>query len=246
MDERFARTELLLGAENLRLLATKTVAIVGVGGVGSYTVEALARSGIGHFKLIDFDVIVKSNLNRQLHALESTLGQPKVLAMQKRLLEINPGLKVETFQTRYTSETREELINSDLDYVVDAIDQVPSKVDLINTCYQQQLPIISAMGAGNKLDPLRFTVTDISKTHTDPLAKAVRTKLRKVGITTGVKVVFSTELPIHCSTENADLLENKETTTRPFPGSIAFVPSVAGLIIAAEVVKDLLNLGQSK
>jgi len=238
MDERFARTELLLGMTNLSLLASKTVAVFGIGGVGSYTVEALARSGIGHLKLIDFDLIAKTNLNRQLHALESTLGQPKVIVMKKRLLEINPALKIETFQTRYTPEERGEIICPELDYVVDAIDQVPSKVDLIVNCLKQKISIISAMGAGNKLDPLQFKVTDLSKTHTDPLAKAVRTHLRKQGITTGVKVVFSTELPIKTEMVKSEKVHQE----RSVPGSIAFVPSVAGLIIAAEVVKDLLQM----
>ncbi len=248
--DRFTRTELLIGSDGLAKLAQKKVAVFGVGGVGSFTVEALARSGIGSLTLVDYDEICITNLNRQIHALESTVGRPKVEVMAERLLEINPAISLRLHQKFYSATNREELLTSDLDFVIDAIDTVTSKVDLILNCTQKGIPIISSMGTGNKLDPLRFQLADISKTHTDPLAKAVRSLLRKHGVTSGVQVLFSTEIPQQ--TKLITEMEVRDYTANDFevinkrrqiPGSISFVPPVAGMIIAGAVIRNLLVQG---
>ncbi len=254
MLHRFTRTELLIGEEGLAKLAGSTVAVFGVGGVGSFAVEALARAGIGRLVLIDYDDICLTNINRQLHALEDTVGRPKVELLRERVLKINPACRVEALRECYTAEKREELIRPDYSYIVDAIDMIAAKVDLIHTALQRHIPIIASMGAGNKLDPTRFQVADISQTHTDPMAKAVRKQLKEAGITHGLKVVFSTEPPLVPRKLAADCKTDCICTNpagrefcakrRQIPGSISFVPSAVGLILAAAVVNDLLATGR--
>lgn len=232
MDQRFIRTELLLGKEGIDKLKDSCVAVFGVGGVGSFASEALVRSGLGKIILVDYDIIDISNLNRQIHATTKTIGLPKVDVMKERLLDINPELDVVVYREKYNSETRHKLISKDYDYVIDAIDMVTSKLDLIETCTNMGIPIISSMGAGNKLDPTAFAVGDIYSTHTCPLAKVIRHELRKRNIKS-LKVVWSKEKPMKVNLE-------KEDRRKAIPGSVAFVPSAAGLIIASEVIKDLI------
>jgi len=254
MLNRFTRTELLIGEEGLAKLSGSIVAVFGVGGVGSYAAEALARVGVGHLVLVDYDDVCLTNINRQLHALEQSVGQPKVALMRERILSINPACRVDALQECYTAEKRDALIRANYTYIVDAIDMISAKVDLINTALLRHIPIISSMGAGNKLDPTRFKVADISKTHTDPMAKAVRKQLKEIGITKGLKVVFSSEPPLTPRKLAADcktdcICTNPEgreicAKRRQIPGSISFVPSVAGLIMAAAVVNDILETGR--
>ena len=220
----FERTIRLIGEENFLKLNSSTVAIFGVGGVGSFTVEALARSGIGHLILIDKDNVDVTNINRQIHALNSTVGKSKVELMRERILDINPAAQVDIIQKFYLpSENAEDFFICGYDYVVDAIDTITAKINLVVECQRRKIPLISSMGAGNKLDPTKFRVADIYKTSVDPVAKVMRKKLRELGVP-NLKVVYSDELP---------------RAVEGVIGSIAFVPSVAGLIIAAEVVKDL-------
>lgn len=240
---------MLIGAEALNRLAEKKVAIFGVGGVGSFAAEGLARSGVGRMVLVDDDAICLTNLNRQLHATTKTIGRPKVEVMHERILDINPQAEVVTYQTFYLPENADELIADDYDYIIDAVDTVTAKIDLVVRAHERGIPIISSMGAGNKLDPARFEVADIFSTSVCPLAKVMRYELRKRGIP-GLKVVYSRETPIPpppveesgCATGCVCPAgtTRKCTTRRQIPGSIAFVPSVAGLIIAGEVVKDLI------
>lgn len=232
MKDKFIRTEVLLGKEGMDKLKDSCVAVFGVGGVGSFASEALVRSGLGKIILVDYDIIDISNLNRQIHATTKTIGLPKVDVMKERLLDINPELDVVVYKEKYNSETRHKLISKDYDYVIDAIDMVTSKLDLIETCTNMGIPIISSMGAGNKLDPTAFAVGDIYSTHTCPLAKVIRHELRKRNIKS-LKVVWSKEKPMKVNLE-------KEDRRKAIPGSVAFVPSVAGLIIASEVIKDLV------
>lgn len=233
-ENPFSRTALLLGEEGLAALARSRVAVFGIGGVGGYVVEALARSGVGALDLIDNDTVTLTNLNRQIIALHSTLGMPKVQAAKARCLDINPELKVRTWQCFYLPETADQFDFSQYDYVVDAIDTVAGKVQLAVQAARTGTPIISCMGAGNKLDPTRFQVADLSKTTVCPLARAMRTQLRKQGIH-HLKVVYSTEEPAaHRAVTGEDPGQR-----RSLPGSTAFVPSVAGLILAGEVIKDL-------
>lgn len=252
MLHRFSRTELLIGRQGLEKLADSRVAVFGIGGVGSYTVEALARSGVGHLVLIDYDDVCLTNINRQIHALQNTVGRPKVDLMKERVELINPQAKVEAVREFYTPEKSAELIRGDFDYIVDAIDNVTGKLDLIIKSHAQGIPIVSAMGAGNKLDPTAFEVEDISKTSVDPLARVIRRELKKAGISRGVKVVYSKEQPLvplesvgdckrHCICSNQDAISNC-AMRRQIPGSVAFVPPVMGMILAAVVVRDLLNL----
>lgn len=245
----FSRTELLIGGEGMEKLKNATVAIFGVGGVGSYTAEALARCNIGKLVLIDDDVICLTNINRQIHATTKTVGRAKVDAMAERIKDINPKMDVVTYKKFYNSESAEELLSKDYDYVVDAIDTVSGKIDLVVRCIDMGVPIISSMGAGNKLDPARFEVTDIYKTSVDPLAKVMRYELRKRGIKK-LKVVYSKEEPIKPDEDSAFSCkhncicppgnERKCTQRRSIPGSISFVPSAVGLIMASEIVKDLI------
>lgn len=227
----FDRSEILLGKDAIEKLGRSSVAVFGVGGVGSYTVEALARGGIGSLFLCDGDVVSPTNINRQLVATTKTIGIPKVEVAKEHCLEVNPSVKVQTENIFFNSENASNIDFTQFDYVVDAIDTVSSKLLLIEKAKQANIPVISCMGAGNKLDPTRFEVADISKTSVCPLAKVMRYELKKRGITK-VKVVYSKEEPIrHGKTENG----------KPLPGSVSFVPSVAGLIIAGEVIKDLIK-----
>lgn len=226
--ERFARTKLIIGEEGLEALNSADVAVFGIGGVGGAACEALARSGIGTLTLVDYDVVDVTNINRQIVALDSTIGQPKVEVMAARIQEINPHCRVITYREFYDAARSDEFLHDDLDYVVDAIDSVASKVDLIVQCKRRGIPIVSAMGAGNKLDPTQLKVADISETHTCPLAKVVRVGLRKQGIISGVQAVFSTERP-------------QRLVPGRTPGSTAFVPPAAGMILASVVVRQLLQ-----
>lgn len=226
--EEFCRTERLLGAAALEKLSKSRVAVFGIGGVGGHAAEALVRSGVGALDLIDGDDVALSNINRQIIALHSTVGQPKTEAAAARFLDINPELKLRKFQFRLSEETVEKFDFSEYDYVVDAIDDVRAKVLLAVKCKESQTPLISSMGAGNKLDPTKFQVADIYKTSVCPLARVMRRELKQRGIER-LKVVFSTEPP-HAPTKEGE---------RVVPASCAFVPSVAGLIIAGEVVRQL-------
>ena len=228
-EDPFTRTAWLLGPDAMQKLKASRVIVFGIGGVGSYAVEALARSGVGHLILVDPDRVEASNLNRQLPATHATLGQLKVDAMRDRVLAINPEAVVEARACFFTPGDPDDLITPDLDYVIDAIDTVSSKVSLIVKAKALGLRVISCMGAGNKLDPTRFEVADISQTSVCPLSKAVRQQLRKQGIES-VKVVYSREQPL------------KPCEGGRSPGSIAFVPSVAGLIMAGEVIKDITGV----
>ncbi|MDN5352933.1 MAG: tRNA threonylcarbamoyladenosine dehydratase [Clostridiales bacterium] len=239
MLNAFSRTELLLG-KDIELLKDCTVAVFGIGGVGSFSAEALARSGIGKLCLYDDDVVSLTNINRQLIALHSTVGKAKVDVMKARILDINPDAEVEANRCFFSAETLSDINFDRFDYIVDAIDTVSSKLLLIETAYHKGIPIISAMGAGNKLDPTRFEVTDIYKTEVCPLARVMRRELKARNISS-LKVVYSKEPPIKPleSEENEPHLQTPRTK-RQVPGSIAFVPSVAGLILAGEVIKSLI------
>ncbi len=243
MVHRFTRTEALIGSAGLARLQASCVAVVGVGGVGSFAAEALARAGIGQLVLVDPAVVTLSNINRQIIALDSTVGRLKIEVMAERLAGINPVLQVETIAAAYGPALADRLFDRTYDYLVDAIDAVPAKVDFIIRATARGIPLVSAMGAGNKLDPTRFQVADIAATHTCPLAKAVRTALRQAGITSGVKVVFSTEAPRPLHFDPVEAEETGIATERRtiVPASISFVPPVAGLILASVVVNDLLQ-----
>lgn len=229
----YARTEMLLGKEGVKRLVGARVAIFGIGGVGGHTVEALCRAGVESFLLIDGDRVSESNLNRQIIATKDTVGMYKTEAARARILSINPSASVQVSNIFFTPEDEVKIDLSGFDYVVDAIDSVAAKVTLISMAKAASVPIISAMGAGNKLDPTAFRVADISKTEICPLARAVRTALRKRGIT-HTKVVYSTELP-----ENTDTTSEQKADGKRAPASVSFVPSVMGLIIAGEVIKDI-------
>ncbi len=233
----FSRTELIIGTENLNKLKKSKVAVFGIGGVGTFAVEGLARSGIEHFVLIDSDDVDITNINRQIHAFRNTVGEPKVELMKKRILNINPIANVKTHKLLYNSDTSEGLLSQDYDYVVDAIDMVSAKLDLIEKCTKREINIVSSMGAGNKIDPTKFEVTDIFKTSICPLAKVIRKELRKRGVER-LKVVYSKEEPIKPKNLNLEY----ENTRKNSPGSMSFVPSVAGLIIASVVVRDLIDM----
>lgn len=249
MQHEFSRTELLIGNNGLEKLRQSSVMIFGVGGVGSFTVEALARAGVGHLILVDFDDICLTNINRQLHALRSTVGEAKVEVMKRRIQEINPNAQVETIKEFYSPADAMRFFDRKLDYVVDAIDTVSSKVSLVKECLLRKIPFISSMGAGNRLTAENYRVADLSKTSGDPLAKAMRKLLRKEGITKGIKVVFSPDLPLTPLSSAADCQTDCICPSgdahcaekRQIPGSISFVPSVVGLLIAGEVVRDLIN-----
>ena len=229
--EQFSRTELLIGKENLEKLKNSKVAIFGIGGVGSFVLEALARAGIGNFILVDKDNVDLSNLNRQIIATRKTVGKPKVEVAKERILEINPNAEVEIYKEFFIPET-EGILDSTISYVVDAIDTVTAKIELVKRAQELNIPIISSMGTGNKLDPTKFEVSDIYKTSVCPLAKVMRKELKARKIKK-LKVVYSKELPIKVA--------RNEEVIKQIPGSISFVPSVAGLIIAGEVIKDIIN-----
>lgn len=229
---RFARTELLIGKNGLEKLNKSNIAIFGIGGVGSYVAEALARTGVGKIIIIDKDDIDITNINRQIHAMSSTVGKSKVEVMKSRMLDINPNIKVDAIKENFPNENI-NFFSNDIDYIVDAIDSISAKIELILKANELNIPIISSMGMGNKINPTQIEVSDIYKTSICPLAKVVRRELRKKNIKK-LKVVYSKEEPI-----NINLKDGKIKTI----GSISFVPSVAGLIMASEIVKDILNKG---
>lgn len=233
-NNQFERTELLIGEESVKKLKNARVAIFGVGGVGGYTAEALARSGVGEFDLIDRDTVSVTNINRQIIATHSTVGEYKVDAMRDRIFDINPDAKVNAYKCFFLPENSNEFDFSKYDYVVDAVDTVTAKIEIIMKSKENNVPVISAMGAGNKLNPLKFCVTDIYKTQMCPLARIMRREMKKRGVK-DLKVVYSTE-------EAKKTNEIDEESKKAVPASIAFVPSVEGLIIAGEVIKDIAGI----
>ncbi|MCG7410329.1 tRNA threonylcarbamoyladenosine dehydratase [Paenibacillus sp. ACRRX] len=250
MLNQFSRTELAIGPEGMELMKNSTVAVLGIGGVGSIAAEALARTGVGRIILIDKDVVDITNVNRQIHALITTVGQEKTELMKERIKLINPECDAITLNMFYTEETYEELFKYELDYVLDASDTVSYKIHLIKECLKRGIPMISSMGAANKMDPTRFQVADISKTTVDPIARVIRQKLRKQGIKKGVKVVFSTEEPMKPRVDVTEKIvpENapdRRKAQQP-PASNAFVPPVVGLIMVSVAVKDLLKQLEQK
>ncbi len=238
MINEYSRSALLLGDDSIEKLKKARVAVFGVGGVGSYAVEALARSGVGALDLIDDDVVSLTNINRQLIALHSTIGRAKTDVAAERIADINPECRVKTYRTFFTPETAAEFDFSEYDYIIDAIDTVSGKIALAVQAQEAGVPIISAMGAGNKLDPTAFEVADIYKTSVCPLARVMRRELKKRGVKK-LKAVYSREEAITPKGEAQE--EGAAHKKRQTPGSVAFVPSVAGLIIASEVIKDLIN-----
>lgn len=237
----FSRTELLLGTPAMERLKNAHVAVFGIGGVGSFTTEALARSGIGHLDLFDNDVVSLTNINRQIIADHATIDQPKVEVMQQRIARINPHAEVQAHQIFYTIDTADTYDFRQYDYIVDAIDTVTSKLLLIERAKAAGTPIISSMGTGNKLDPTRFQIADISKTSVCPLARVMRRELKQRGIK-NVKVLFSTEEPCTPQLPESGEAESLPQGRRQIPGSIAFVPPVAGMILAGEVIRDLIKI----
>ena len=228
MEEWKSRTELLIGKENIQKLANSKIIVYGIGGVGSFVVEGLVRAGIENIILVDNDVIAPSNLNRQIHATISNIGKLKVDCMKERILSINPKVKVKTCIPQNIENGEETLINNTIDYVVDAVDTITTKLKLIQRAKEKQVPIISCMGTGNKLDPTKFEITDIYKTSVCPLAKVMRKELKKRDIQ-DLKVLYSKEEPIKHEMESRT------------PASISFVPSVAGMIIAGEIIQDIMK-----
>jgi len=227
MINQFSRTELIIGKQGLEKLHNAKVAIFGIGGVGSFVVEGLARAGVGHMVLIDNDVISVSNLNRQIHATCHTIGKRKIDIMKERVISINPEAVVEVYMAQEIEEGEETIIDSSFSYIVDAVDTIKTKIKLVERATKQNIPILSCMGTGNKLDPTKFEITKIEKTSVCPLARVMRKELKKRNIA-DVKVLYSKEKPIS--------IEKQEKV-----GSIAFVPSVAGLMIAGEVIKDIIT-----
>ena len=224
--EQFARTSLLIGEDNLNKLINSKVIVFGVGGVGSYVVESLVRSGIGNISIVDFDVVDITNINRQIIALHSTIGKKKVEVMKERILDINPNINITIYDTFVSCETIDNFNMANYDYVIDCIDNVTGKLLIIENCIKNNIKVISSLGTANKLDPSKLILTDISKTNTCPLAKVMRLELRKRGIN-HLNVLFSNELPIK---NDSNIL-----------GSISFVPSTGGLLISSKVIKDLIN-----
>ena len=250
VQHTLSRTELLVGEDGLDKLRNSKVVVFGIGGVGSFTVEALTRAGIGNLILIDDDTICLTNLNRQIHATYDTIGKVKVEVMRDRILSINKKCNVITHQVFVTNDNIAELIPEDTDYVIDAIDTITAKIGLVEYCAEKDIRIISSMGTGNKLDPTQFKVADIYDTAVCPLAKVMRHELRKRGIK-GLKVVYSEEMPTKPKTEDVVTCKTgcvctggtkKCAIKRQIPGSISFVPSVAGLIIGGEVIRDILEM----
>lgn len=255
MLNQFSRTELLFGKEAMERLEKSRVAVFGIGGVGGYTVEALARSGVGAIDLIDDDKVCLTNINRQIIATRKTVGQYKVDVMKERILEINPDCKVEIHKCFYLPENKDTFDFSQYSYVVDAVDTVTAKIQLVMEAKEKSVPVISSMGAGNKLNPAEFEVADIYKTSVCPLAKVMRRELKKRGVEK-LKVVYSREKPVRPIEDMAISCrtncicppgaKHKCTERRDIPGSTAFVPSVVGLIIASEVIKDLAGLEETR
>ncbi|MCD8501417.1 MAG: tRNA threonylcarbamoyladenosine dehydratase [Bacillaceae bacterium] len=247
MLHQFSRNELAIGHEGLEILKNSTVAVLGIGGVGSFSAEALARSGVGRLVLVDKDDVDITNVNRQVHALLSTVGKPKVDLMKERIADINTECEVVALKMFYTEETYESFFEQGLDFVVDASDTISYKIHLMKQCLKRKIPIISSMGVANKLDPTRLKIADISKTSYDPIAKVIRTKLRKEGIHKGINVVFSDEQPIKIREEIRQEIVSEKQEESPIrkaklpPSSNAFVPSVSGLIMAGHVITTLLK-----
>ncbi len=237
MQDWLQRTNLLLGAETVNRLKSQHVLIVGVGGVGGYAAEMLCRAGIGELTLVDGDTVNASNINRQLIATTATIGQPKTEVLAQRLIEINPEVQLNTLQRFLTEAEMETLLDKPFDYVVDAIDTIAPKLQLIAHALTRQLPLISSMGAGAKTDPSQIRITDISKTYNCTLAKTIRKRLRKMGIKKGVKTVFSTELPDTSSVLLVEGAQNKKSVV----GTISYLPAMFGCFLAAEVLKDLIK-----
>lgn len=233
MENQFSRTEMLIGKDGIKKINNAKVAIFGIGGVGSFVVEGLVRAGVKNFILVDNDTICETNLNRQIHATVKTIGKYKVDVMKERILEINPDANVEVYKEFYMPDSKVQILDKSIDYIVDAIDTVTAKIALVEEAQKLQIPIISSMGTGNKLDPTKFEVTDIYKTSVCPLAKVMRKELKARNIKK-LKVVYSKEEPIK-------IISNEEKYKKQAPGSISFVPSVAGLIIAGEVIKDIIK-----
>ena len=255
MLNEFSRQEILVGSEAMEKLKASCVAVFGIGGVGTYCVEGLVRAGVGRLVLVDDDLICLTNINRQLHATHKTVGTPKVEAMRARVLEINPKAEVVVHQRFYLPGCSDELIRPEYDYIVDTVDTVTAKVDLVLAAKSRNIPVISCMGAGNKLDPTRFEVADIYETSVCPLAKVMRKELRRRGVDS-LRVVYSRESPMapvftketscaaHCVCPKGT--QRTCTIRRAIPGSISFVPSVAGLIIAGVVVRDLIGYNNAQ
>lgn len=240
MDYKFIRTEMLLGTQTMQKLESSKVIVFGIGGVGSYVVEALARCGVGNFVLVDNDKISISNCNRQIHATCDTVGKWKAEVMKERILSINPNANVKTHITFFLPQ-QEDLIETDCDYIVDAIDTVTAKIELVLQAQAKSIPIICSMGTGNKLNPSQLQIADIYETSVCPLAKVMRKELKARGVK-NLKVVYSKEQPLTCKITEEQLKNmGEKTKTRSTPGSISFVPSVAGLLIASEIVKDLME-----
>lgn len=237
MGKKFDRTKRLLGADAMSKLKNSHVAVFGIGGVGGHAADALVRSGIGEITIVDSDEVAESNINRQLIATTKTIGRKKVEVMAEHLLEINPEVKVHAYDCFFLPETKDKFDFLQYDYVIDAVDTVTAKLALVESCKEAEVPIVSSMGAGNKLDPTAFEVTDIYKTSVCPLAKVMRKELKARGIKK-LKVVYSKEIPLE-PIEDDDFISDEKRRRRATPGSIAFVPSVAGLILAGEVIKDL-------
>jgi tRNA A37 threonylcarbamoyladenosine dehydratase len=236
-ENQFSRTELLLDKSGIQKLKEAKVLVFGLGGVGSYVVEALARVGVGNFIIVDNDVVSESNINRQLIATHSTIGMNKVDVCKNRILDINPNANVEAIKEFFMPGSKSKIINNDVSYVIDCIDTVTAKIEIIVQCKHHGVPVISSMGTGNKLDPSKFEITDISKTSVCPLAKVMRKELKDRNIRS-VKVLYSKEEPIN-PYGNIILVDKN---IKRVPGSVSFVPSVAGLMIASEVVMDILGL----
>ena len=234
MEKNFTmRTSLIVGDEGIEKLRKSNVIVFGVGGVGSFAAEAIARAGVGNMTIVDFDEVDITNINRQIPALHSTVGKSKVEVMKDRILDINPNINLKAIKKLYNEQTSDDILCEEYDYVVDAIDMVASKIKLIETCKEKGFNIISSMGMGNKLDPTKIVVTDIHKTHTCPLARVMRKELKDRKIKK-LKVVYSTEQPKELKSK---IMNGKKVT----PGSISFVPSVGGLILASVVVNDLIK-----
>lgn len=255
LQHKFSRTELLIGSVGLEKLEKSKVVVFGIGGVGSYTVEALARGGVGNLILVDDDNICLTNLNRQIHALYSTISKSKVEVMKDRIHDINRECNVKTYKTFVKEDNIGEIIDEDTDYVVDAIDTVSSKISLVLWCQEHNIKLISCMGTGNKFDPTRFKIADIYDTKICPLAKVMRYELKRRDVKS-LKVLYSEELPVKPRTEDAvtckeacvcsgDDSTNKCITKRQIPGSISFVPPVAGMILGGEVIKELLGINEN-
>ncbi len=250
MLNQFSRTELLIGKEGIEKLKNSKVAIFGIGGVGSFVTEGLVRAGVGNFVLVDDDKVCLTNLNRQIIATRKTIGKYKVDVMKERILEINPNANVETYKEFYMPDSKEKILDESITYVVDAIDTVTAKLELVTNCDKLNIPIISAMGTGNKLNPMAFEITDIYKTSVCPLAKVMRKELKKRNIKK-LKVLYSKEEPIKPSESEENTCKTncicppgtkrKCSVKNQIPGSISFVPTVAGLIISGEVIKDIIN-----